>query len=70
MSDFTDAELSALRRAYATGTLRVTYDGKTVEYGSGADLLARIRVIESEMATATTGGPKVMSRFTTVRRGE
>ena len=46
MSDFTDAELSALRRAYATGTLRVTYDGKTVEYGSGADLLARIRVIE------------------------
>lgn len=70
MSDFTDAELSALRRAYATGTLRVTYDGKTVEYGSGADLLARIRVIESEMTSATTGGPKVMSRFTTVARGQ
>lgn len=69
MSDFTDAELSALRRAYATGTLRVTYDGKTVEYGSGADLLARIRVIEAEKATASGGGPKVMSRFTSVRRG-
>ena len=39
-----------LQRAYASGTLRVSYDGKSVEYGSAADLLARIRTIEAEIA--------------------
>ena len=50
---WTDAELGALKRAYASGTLRVSYDGKSVEYGSAADLLARIRTIEAEMARAS-----------------
>ena len=50
---WTDAELAALKRAYASGTLRVSYDGKSVEYGSAADLLARIRTIEAEMARAS-----------------
>ena len=54
---WTQAELDALKRAYASGTLRVTYDGKTVEYGSEADLIRRIRTIEAEMATAA-GTPK------------
>lgn len=49
---WTQAELDALKRAYASGTLRVTYDGKTVEYGAEADLIRRIRTIEGEMATA------------------
>ena len=49
---WTQAELDALKRAYASGTLRVTYDGKTVEYGSEADLIRRIRTIEAEMAAA------------------
>jgi hypothetical protein len=43
---WTTAELDALRRAYASGTLRVSYEGKTVEYGSATDLLSRIRTIE------------------------
>ena len=43
---WTETELAELRRAYASGTLRVSYDGKSVEYGSAADLLARIRTIE------------------------
>jgi hypothetical protein len=51
---WTDSELAALKRAYASGTLRVSYDGKTVEYGSAADLLSRIRTVEREMAAATT----------------
>jgi hypothetical protein len=42
------AELDALRKAYASGTLRVSYDGRSAEYGSEADLLRRIRTIESE----------------------
>ena len=40
-----DEELAALKRAYASGTTRVSYDGKSIEYGSAADLLARIRLI-------------------------
>ena len=46
MTDWTEAELSALRRAYASGTTRVSYDGQSVDYGSAEDLLARIRTIE------------------------
>ena len=51
---WTETELAALRRAYASGTLRVSYDGRTVEYGSADDLLKRIRTIEREMAAAST----------------
>ena len=40
MTDWTETELSALRRAYASGTTRVSYDGKSVDYGSAEDLLA------------------------------
>ena len=47
---WTTAELEALRRAYASGTLRVSYEGKTVEYGSAADLLSRIRTIERALS--------------------
>ena len=47
---WTQSELDALKRAYASGTLRVSYDGKTVEYGAAVDLLSRIRTIEREMA--------------------
>ena len=50
---WTDAELEELRRAYAAGTLRVSYEGRTVEYGSAADLLSRIRTIEREMTAAS-----------------
>ena len=38
MTDWTETELSALRRAYASGTTRVSYDGKSVDYGSAEDL--------------------------------
>ena len=46
---WTLAELDALRKAYASGTLRVSFEGRSVEYGSAADLLSRIRTIEAEM---------------------
>ncbi|MEX2092973.1 MAG: hypothetical protein WD971_09870 [Pirellulales bacterium] len=41
MADWTESELSALRRAYASGTTRVSYDGKSVDYGSAEETLAR-----------------------------
>jgi hypothetical protein len=53
VSDWTETELAALKRAYASGTLRVSYDGKSVEYGSAEDLLGRIRTIERVIAGAT-----------------
>ncbi len=52
---WSQTELDALRSAFAAGTLRVTYDGRTVEYGDADDLLKRIRVIEHEMATMSDG---------------
>ena len=66
---WTQAELDALKRAYAAGTLRVTSDGRTVEYGNAADLLSRVRIIESEMAQIV-GAPLPVAGFASFRRGE
>ena len=65
---WTQGELDALKRAYAKGTLRVTSDGRTVEYGNAADLLSRVRIIESEMAQIT-GTPLPVAGFASFRRG-
>jgi hypothetical protein len=65
---WTQSELDALRRAYASGTLRVSYEGKSVEYGSAEDLLRRIRTIEREMAAAT-GKPRPSRSFATFSKG-
>lgn len=51
------SELDALRRAYASGTLRVTFEGRSVEYGSAVDLLSRIRTIETEMQSQSGSKP-------------
>ena len=65
---WTHTELDALRRAYASGTLRVSYEGKTVEYGSEADLIRRIRTIGSEMAVLG-GNPKPRRSLAAFRKG-
>lgn len=63
MSDWTDAELSALRRAYATGQRSVTYDGRSVVYDSGEAMLARIQKIERDIAAQNSGAsPPVAAR--------
>ena len=50
----TAAELRARREALAaqraSGVARVSYDGKSVDYGSAEDLLARSRTIERAIA--------------------
>jgi hypothetical protein len=66
---WTESELAALRRAYAAGTLRVSYDGRTVEYGSADDLLKRIRTIEREMAATSAATPPVAG-FAGFSRGD
>ena len=68
MSDWTETELAALKRAYASGTLRVSYDGKTVEYGSADDLLGRIRTIDRAMSGADK--PMPMAGYAGFRRGD
>ncbi|HZP21446.1 MAG TPA: gpW family head-tail joining protein [Bauldia sp.] len=68
MGTYSETELAALRRAYSSGTLRVSYDGRTVEYGSADDLLKRIRTIEAELATAA-GRPKRSTALATFRKG-
>jgi hypothetical protein len=65
---WTENELSALRRAYASGTLRVSYDGKSLEYGSADDLLARIRRLEADLADAA-GRPKPRRSFASFSKG-
>jgi len=67
--NWTQAELDALRRAYASGTLRVTYEGKTVEYGSAADLLSRIRTIERDRQAAGNG-KSAIAGFAGYSRGD
>ena len=54
---WTESELAALRKAYVSGTLRVTFEGRSVEYGSAVDLLSRIRTIEAEMQSQSGAKP-------------
>lgn len=68
MTDWTEVELAALKRAYASGTTRVSYDGKTVDYGTAEDLLARIRTIER--AIAGVGRPLPVAGLAGFSRGD
>ena len=58
MSDWTETELAALQaglcQRHAPRELR---DGKSVEYGSAQDLLARIRTIETAIRSADKPAP-------------
>ena len=64
---WTEAELAELR-GIRQRHVRVSYDGKSVEYGSAADLLARIRIIEATIATAA-GRPKPRRSFAAFSKG-
>lgn len=65
---WTQAELDALKKAYASGTLRVRYDDKSVEYGSDTDLLRRIRVIEREINNSS-GNKRSNRSFASFSKG-
>jgi hypothetical protein len=62
------AQLAALQAAYASGALEVTSEGKRVRYGDADDLLKRIRVIQGEIAAASTGAAGPVAGFATFRR--
>ena len=68
----TAAELRARRDALtaqrSSGVARVSYDGKSVDYGSAEDLLARIRTIER--AIAGVGRPLPVAGLAGFSRGD
>lgn len=67
---FTQGELDALKRAYASGTTRVTYEGKTVEYATAKDLMQRIRFIERELSQNSPRAARPSAGFVRFRRGD
>ena len=69
MTDWTDAELAALKRAYAVGRLKVAYGQTSVTYGSAQDLLSRIQTIERTMMV-TGGRTTMVAGVAGFRRGE
>lgn len=66
-TQFTLGELALLKSAYASGTLRIRYEDRMVDYASADDLLKRISFIESRLAT---NGPRPRAGFASFSRGE
>lgn len=62
---FTDDDLTALDRAIVTGTLRVTVEGRTVEYRSMAELISLRDRIRYELGTR----PGTVHKFPTYCKG-
>ena len=54
---YTPEHLQARREALASGEHRVTYDGKSIEYRSVADLKSAITEVEATIARES-GAPK------------
>ena len=52
------ALLAALQEARYAGVRSVSYDGKSINYGSDAELANAIADLEGRIATATTGAPR------------
>ncbi len=47
---YTTAQRDALKQAIASGVLRLSYDGKTVEYRSMSELKAALAEVEQGLA--------------------
>jgi hypothetical protein len=52
------ALLAALQEARYAGVRPVSYDGKSINYGSDAELANAIADLETRIATATSGMPR------------
>jgi len=52
------ALLVALQEARYAGVRSVSYDGKSINYGSDVELATAISDLETRIATATTGTPR------------
>jgi hypothetical protein len=52
------ALLAALQEARYAGVRSVSYDGKSINYGSDVELANAISDLETRIATATSGAPR------------
>jgi hypothetical protein len=52
------ALLAALQEARYAGVRSASYDGKTINYGSDAELANAISDLEGRIATAASGAPR------------
>ena len=55
---YTQTQLEALEQALASGTLRVTYEGRTVEYRSVDELKKAIAEVKAAMAATDPATPR------------
>jgi hypothetical protein len=53
MAGFTQGQLDAIKRAYASGVTRVSYNGANTEYRSLAEMRQIIATIEADLAVQT-----------------
>lgn len=49
MAGFTVTQLEAIEKAIASGTLKVRYDGKEIQYQNMSDLMNARRTIRAEL---------------------
>lgn len=63
------AAIPALRLAIVSGTTRVTYDGKTIEYRSIAEMKAALRFAEDAIAGPAASSRRPSFATTTFSRG-
>ncbi len=63
---FTQSQLEALEAALASGTLRVSYEGRSVEYRSVDELKKAIAEVKASLAAAdpTTPRSRVIRLYT------
>jgi len=68
---FTSADVTALERAIAKGTLQVTLGDRTIRYQSMADLIRARDLAKSEVAEAAAGSTKAqrLRRYQVFSRG-
>lgn len=70
MSAYTEADLTAIRTAIASGELVIVKDGRRVEYRSINELLEAERRISADLAATASGSRGGTRRFTfTTLRG-
>lgn len=68
MAGYTLEQLAAIKEAYASGITRVSYDGKSTEYRSLAEMKQIIDTIENSLAT-DAGKPRPVVGYVSFRRG-